>query len=173
MTLDALTPPFRDKVEQLLEMLADKGVRMKPYCTIRDPFEQARLWRQSRSGQQIKTMCARLRATGAPRIAECIESVGPQSGKPVTNAAPGYSWHQHGEAVDCFLIDADGGADWDANARGYVEYARTATALGLRAGRDFRDPPHVQYRHHEPHHDNSPQRIELMLAERFPRFAAL
>ena len=173
MTLDTLHPDFRAKVEQLLANLARQGFTLRPYCTVRDPFEQAKLWRQSRSSQQIKTMVARLRAQGAGRIAACIEEVGPRSGKPVTNAVPGYSWHQYGEAIDCFLLDKDGHADWDSSALGYVAYAREATALGLRAGRDFGDSPHVQFRHHEPHHDNSPARLDVMLAERYPGFATL
>ena len=173
MTLDALIPAFRAKVETLLDVLARQGFTLRPYCTVRDPFTQAKLWRQSRSSQQIKTMIARLRAQGAPRIAACIDEVGPQHGVEVTKAVPGYSWHQHGEAVDCFLLDMDGHADWDASAPGYVAYAREATALGLRAGRDFGDSPHTQFRHHEPHHDNSPARLDAMLAERYPAFAAL
>ena len=126
MTLDALIPAFRAKVETLLDVLARQGFTLRPYCTVRDPFTQAKLWRQSRSSQQIKTMIARLRAQGAPRIAACIDEVGPQHGVEVTKAVPGYSWHQHGEAVDCFLLDMDGHADWDASAPGYVAYAREA-----------------------------------------------
>ena len=173
MTLDALTPEFRERVERLLERTAALGYRMVPYCTIRTPFEQARLWRQSRSTAQIATMTQRLRQQGAPRIAACIESVGPQHGKPVTNAVPGYSWHQYGEAVDCFLLDRDGHADWDASAAGYASYAAIAGELGLRAGRDWNDSPHVQFRHHEPPHQHSPAQLETMLAERYPTFATL
>jgi len=173
MTLDGLTDEFRETVGVLLAKLKEQGHTLVPYCTVRTPFEQARLWRQSRSSQQIATMTQRLRQQGAPRIAACIEAIGPCYGKPVTNAAPGYSWHQYGEAVDCFLLDRDGHADWDSSAAGYIAYARTAKELGLRAGRDFGDSPHVQLRHHEPHHDHSPSQLEDMLAERYPTFAAL
>ena len=173
MTLDALTPEFRGKVTTLLQMLAAQGHTLVPYCTERTPFEQARLWRQSRSTQQIATTTQRLRQQGAPRIAACIESVGPCNGKPVTNALPGYSWHQYGQAVDCFLLNKDGHADWDASAQGYAAYAAAAKEIGLRAGRDWGDSPHVQLFHHEPHHENSPAQLENMLAERYPTFAAL
>lgn len=171
--LNQLIPEFRVKVEELLATLKGSGYLLRPYCTIRDPFAQAKLWRQSRSAAQIAQMVNRLRAQGAPRIAACIESVGPQSGKPVTNAAPGFSWHQYGEAVDCFLLNADGSADWDSSAQGYVEYARLATKMGLRAGRDFRDPPHVQFRHHEPHQTLTPAEMDVALASIYPGFAAL
>lgn len=173
MTLELLQPDFRAKVEELLSRLATQGIRMVPYCTQRTPWEQARLWRQSRSSAQIAVTTQRLRQQGAPRIARCIDEVGAQHGKPVTNAAPGYSHHQYGNAVDCFLVNRDGDADWDASAAGYIAYARVAKELGLRAGRDWGDSPHVQFYHHEPHHDHTPAQLEVMLCERYPAFAAL
>jgi hypothetical protein len=145
---------------------------MRPYCTLRDPFEQAKLWRQSRTSEQIAKQCAYLRSVDAPRIAACIESVGPRNGPKVTNAVPGYGWHQYGEAVDCVLI-VDGEMVWTAEAPGYLTYAVEAKGLDLRAGRDFGDNPHVQLRHHEPHHEWSPAQIDVQMAERFPKFAAL
>ena len=173
LDLSPLNPEFRAQVEILLAKLASKGVTMRPYCAIRDPFDQSRLWRQSRTSEQIRVACQRLRQQGAPRIAACLESVGPQHGKPVTNALPGYSWHQYGEAVDCFLVDRDGHADWDASAAGYAAYCATANELGLRTGRDWGDTPHIQMRHHEPHQMHTPPELEHMLAERFPNFAKL
>lgn len=173
MTLDGLVPEFRDKVTALLMRAQAEGHGLRVFTTVRDPFEQARLWRQSRTAGQIATRCAELRRQGAHRIAACIESVGPQSGKPVTNASPGFSWHQYGEAVDCFVLTADGKADWDANAEGYKALARIARDLGLKPGRDFGDAPHVQLRAHEPHHLYDIARIDNMMAARFPAFAAL
>lgn len=170
MNLDALIPPFRDKVEQLLATLASRGVTMRPYSTIRTPWEQARLWRQGRTSEQIGVMTARLRANGATRIARCIEEVGPQHGRKVTNAAPGFSWHNHGEAVDCFRV-RDAAADWDEIA--YREYARVAREMSLKPGADFSDHPHVQFRHHEPHTAMTTQQIEIAMCERWPTFAIL
>ena len=171
MTLSGLTPDFRAHVETLLARLAAKGVTMRPYSTLRTPFEQAKLWRQGRTSEQIAVMCGRLRTQGAPRIAACIEAVGPQHGKQVTNAVPGFSWHNLGEAVDCFRVDRDGKADWDPAA--YREYAAMAREMNLKPGADFKDFPHVQFRHHEPHAEWSPERIEIELCERFPTFTAL
>lgn len=170
MTLDSLTPDFRARVEQLLAALRAKGIEMRPYSTVRTPFEQAALWRQGRTSEQIGATCARLRMQGAPRIAAAIEKVGPQHGRKVTNAVPGASWHNHGEAVDCFRV-VDGAADWDEHA--YHEYARVARAMNLKPGGDFGDWPHVQFRHHEPHKQMTWQQIEIALCERFPTFAAL
>ena len=172
MTLDGLSPEFRPKVETLLARCAQAGHPVRAYCTVRDPFEQARLWRQSRSREQIAGAVEQLRESGAHRIAACIIAAGPQNGRRVTNAMPGFSWHQYGEAVDCFVL-AGGRAEWDAEHPGYANYAAIAEELGLKAGRDFGDSPHVQLRHAEPHHLHDFSRLDNMLAARFPRFAAL
>lgn len=172
MTLDLLIPEFREKVETVLAELQAAGFELRPYCTIRDPFEQAIEWRKGVTSQQIAAACANLRSVGAPRIAKCIESVGAQRGRKVTNAMPGFSWHQFGEAVDCVLI-TNKRADWDASAQGWVEYARIARKHGLKPGRDFHDSPHIQFRHHEPHHVFEIARLDNMMAARFPSFAAL
>ena len=151
--LDALTPEFKEKVVELLLACNVSGYEMRPFFTLRSPFDQGRLWRQSRSSQQIRKKLAELNGAGAHFLAHCIESVGPQNGRHVTNATPGLSWHQWGEAVDCFWL-VDGGAEWSTRKRidgvnGYVNYASIANKMGLDAGglwRSFKDFPHVQLR---------------------------
>lgn len=148
-----LTPAFRAKLGDLLAGCHANGVEMRPYVGLRTPLEQARLWRQSRTREEIERMIAELNRAGATYLAHCIESVGPQSGKPVTNAIPGLSWHQWGEAVDCFWVVGDR-AEWSARkevggSNGYAVYAREAAALGLAAGglwQRLKDWPHVQLR---------------------------
>src|SRR5262249_20995053 len=128
-----------------------RGIEMRPYTTLRDPFEQARLWRQSRSHEQIERKIQEFREAHAEFLAHCLESVGPQSGDPVTNAAPGLSWHQWGEAVDCFWL-VNGQAEWSTTKlvnglNGYRVYAEEAQRLGLTAGglwSGLKDWPHVQ-----------------------------
>jgi len=150
--LKLLIPDFRVKVEQLLENCQYRGVIMKPCDTLRDPYTQARLWRQSRSKAIIQKKINELKEKEAPFLANCIESVGPQSGPHVTNAIPGLSWHQWGEAVDCYWL-ATGSIIWDINAKvnginGYQVYAEEAVKLGLTAGhfwRKLQDSPHIQY----------------------------
>lgn len=170
MTLDDLTPEARDKFSLLLRRLAHRGDELRPFCTIREPFEQARLWRQSRTASEIVKRCAELRDQGAPRIAACIESVGPQSGRWATNAVPGFSWHQHGEAMDCFLV-IHGQASWDSEAHGYKAYATEALMLGLGTVRG--DAVHVQLQQREPHQIHDVARLDNMMAARFPAFASL
>jgi len=153
--LNLLIPEFREKVEHLLENCRHQGVIMEPYCTLRDPYTQARLWRQSRSTAVIQKKIYELKENGAPFLAHCIESVGPQSGPHATNAIPGLSWHQWGEAIDCYW-SVKGSPVWDNlscinSINGYQVYAKDATKLGLTAGHfwsRFKDSPHIQYRNH-------------------------
>src|SRR5689334_11602929 len=92
--LEVLVPEFRDKVKQLINRCEARGVIMRPTMTRRTPQEQGKLWRQSRSIEQINAKVFALREVEANFLADCIEKVGPQHGSPVTNAIPGYSWHQ-------------------------------------------------------------------------------
>lgn len=171
--LDLLVPEFRAKVEAVLLELEGSGFTFRPFCTLRDPFDQAREWRKGATAQEIAHECGKLREQGAPRIAACIESVGPQFGRKTTNAMPGFSWHQFGEAIDCFLL-VRGKADWNAEGAGYKAYAQVAKAHGLKAGRDFRDPVHIQLRQQSgPHSVWDIGRIDNLMAARWSAFAAL
>ena len=124
---------------------------MRPYFTERTPWEQARLWRQSRSIEQITASMADLRAENAGYLADVLQSVGSQFGGPVTNALPGLSWHQWGQAVDCFWL-LGRRAEWSSRKlvdgqNGYRVYAEIARDQGLMAGgywRRLKDWPHVQ-----------------------------
>lgn len=126
---------------------------MVPSQSVRTPEQQARYWRQSRSVVEINQAIAMLRSSGAAYLAEVLESVGPQHGDEVTKVLPGNSWHQWGEAVDCFW-EVNGAAVWSTTKKvnglnGYQVYAQEAKALGLTAGLlwpRFKDAPHVQLR---------------------------
>ena len=52
--LNDLTVAFREQVEKLLDQCKEQEIQMRPFFTLRDPFEQARLWRQSRTSQEIR-----------------------------------------------------------------------------------------------------------------------
>ncbi|MCP4565247.1 MAG: M15 family metallopeptidase [Bosea sp.] len=153
ISLDSLDEAFRVKVEALLESCLKDGVVMRPYFGLRKPEEQARLWRQSRAIEEIQAAEQRLRQSGAPFLADVLVSVGPQHGPHVTNALPGLSWHQWGEAVDCFWA-LNGQAEWSPTKivdgiNGYRFYANRAKNMGLEAGGlwpSFKDWPHVQLR---------------------------
>lgn len=173
--LALLDPAFRTKLIDLLAACVCRGVEMVPYETLRDPWTQARYWRQSRSLTEINAKIADLRGKGAPFLADIIESVGPQSGKPVTNAIPGLSWHQWGEAADCYW-KVNGGAEWSSSKlivgiNGYQVFAQEALNLKLDAGglwSTLKDWPHVQMRSGKSplSHHSLPQ-IDNIMRERF------
>ncbi len=159
--LNDLVPAFKEQVEQLIIICDNAGYTMRPFFTLRTPFEQAKLWRQSRSGEEVLIKIDEYKNDGADFLAYCIESVGLQNGRHVTNAPPGLSWHQWGEAVDCYWL-VNGQAEWSDRkningSNGYREYAEKARSKGLKAGgfwSSFKDWPHIQLRS-----DSGPKRV--------------
>lgn len=144
-----LEPGFRGELERLVAALHAQGFEFRLSTTLRTPWQQGRLWRQSRSRAVVSARIVDLRSSGAGYLADVLEAVGPQSGPPVTRAIPGLSWHQWGEAADLALIER-GAAVWDAGHAGYHALAITAETIGLVSGRSFGDAPHVQARRTEP-----------------------
>lgn len=149
--LNLLDAGFRGSVLATLDRCRARGVVMRPYFALRTPFEQAKLWRQSRAIEEIRAQITSWRNAGANFLVHCLESVGPQHGEHVTNAPPGFSWHQWGEAVDCFwLVNAK--AEWSTvkkigGLNGYHVYAEEGERSGLNAGghwKKLKDWPHLQ-----------------------------
>jgi peptidoglycan LD-endopeptidase CwlK len=173
--LTLLVPAFKAQVEILLMNCKNKGIEMRPSDTVRSPFAQAKIWRQSRTTEEINKKISELKNNNAPFLAHCLESVGPQKGDPVTNAIPGLSWHQWGEAVDCFWV-VNNKAVWDLETvvnglNGFMVYANEAKKLGLDAGlfwSNFKDSPHVQLRKaSNPTKVFSLQEIDQTMQQRF------
>ena len=145
ISLDGLVPTFRSQVDVLLHACARRGVEMRPFYAVRSPWEQARIWRSTRATGEITDRVERLKFNGAAFLGEVLLEVGPQSAPPgarghLTSAAPGNSWHQWGEALDCFWCYNDK-AIWstvateqlgnDVEGNGYQVYAEEAIELGL------------------------------------------
>jgi peptidoglycan L-alanyl-D-glutamate endopeptidase CwlK len=153
ISLEGLVPEFRTNALALLANLASRGIELRPFAALRSPREQAMLWRQSRAREEIEAAASRLRSKGAFFLAETLVSVGPQNGHHATNALPGFSWHQWGEAIDCFWV-VNGIAEWSANklvdgVNGYRMCATCAKAAELHAGGNwasFKNWPHIQAR---------------------------
>jgi len=182
--MDALVPVFREKTEAVLASCEKQGVTMKPFFTERSPWEQARIYRSTRATAEILQAADRLKANRAPYLASVLTEVGPQSSPPsarghLTNALPGLSWHQWGEALDCFWL-LNGLAEWsvkrqvaishDHLANGYFVYADEAIQAGLlSAGLSWGwDWPHVQLRPHgSPHGVYSWEEIDAQMLEKF------
>lgn len=160
--LEKLDSDFKTKVTGLLNACAVRGVTMRPFYTERSPWMQARIWRSTRSTNEVLAATERLKANRAPYLASVVLGVGPQYSPPsarghLTNALPGVSWHQWGEAIDCFWL-VQGRAEWSVKTiqpltnniegNGYQVYADEALELGLlSAGLAWGwDWPHVQLR---------------------------
>jgi hypothetical protein len=173
--LNDLVPTMKSKAETLIRKCRERGLEMRPSATLRSPFEQAELWRQSRAREEINEKIREFKAAGANFLAFCIESVGPRSGPDVTGSAPGLSWHQWGEALDCFWV-IDGRAEWSTTKKvnglnGYRVYAEEAERLGLTAGGLWarrKDWPHAQLSEaSSPKATRSILEIDRIMKERF------
>jgi peptidoglycan L-alanyl-D-glutamate endopeptidase CwlK len=147
-SLDDLKQDFRTKVDTALGQLAAEGLVFRPYFTLRDPVVQAKLWRQSRSAAVVAQQIQQLRDQGCDFIVACFAKAGPASGPWATNALPGQSWHQYGEAVDCFLQDATGHPLWESPK--YGRFGQVGDANGMWWGGHFGDNDHWQNRRQEP-----------------------
>lgn len=101
--LTNLEPAFQAQVKTLMAKCLADGFRIIPYFGARTPWEQAVLWRQSRTKSQVDAKAKELRSKGAPYLAKILEEVGPQTGPHVTDAPPGFSWHQFRKAIDCYI----------------------------------------------------------------------
>lgn len=170
--LALLQPGFRGLAATLLEACEKRGVTMRPFFTVRGPAVQAKLWCQSRTMTQVGHSAAQLRTAGAPWLADLLDIRWAKTGPAITNALPGMSWHQWGEAMDCFAVGADGKVIWDARDLSYRVYAEEAQKLRLEAGGlwlRFPDAVHVQLRAaSSPLKDNMtwPQ-VEVEMRKRF------
>jgi len=146
--LEVLNNDFCPIIKGVLVTVLEKGHELRPFYTIRTPAEQSKLWRQSRTTEEIRRVADRLVHEGADGMARILLLVGPQSGRWATNALPGQSWHQWGEAIDCMVISEFGRAVWSSGHPGYQVYAEEAKKQALVAGFFWkkRDAVHVQYR---------------------------
>jgi peptidoglycan LD-endopeptidase CwlK len=173
--IEDLVPELRGTARTLLANCRSRGIEMRIYETVRSPLEQGIIWRQSRTREQVQAQIRDFRNAGAEFLAFCIESVGPRSGRHVTDSPPGLSWHQWGEGFDAFWV-VNGGAEWSSTRKinglnGYRVYAEEAARLDVTPGGlwpRFKDWPHVQLRP-----EGSPTRIfsiteiDRVMRERF------
>ena len=153
--MNQLENDFWNKIISVLDECKEYGYIMTPYFTVRDVFDQAKLWRQSRPTTQVKEAVSFLYKNGAEWLSEVLDGVGPQSGRWATNALPGMSWHQYGEAIDCFLFDQENNtAIWRASHPGYRFYAKASINSGLVSGFYWKrkDAVHVHKRKGSPGH---------------------
>ena len=67
-------------------------------------------------------------------------------GKTITDAPPGYSWHQYGLAVDIAIEDAHNVADWNDTHPVWIDMVAKGQSLGMVSGDcwHLKDGPHWQ-----------------------------
>lgn len=148
--LEDLVPEVQDMAKKHILLCADAGFELLIYCTLRDAHEQARLYRQSRTKEQVQKKMDQLSARGFPALAKILKEVGPQkSGPKVTNAGPGESFHQYNRAYDCVPV-VQGKPIWSPNGEGAALWAKVGK-LGKKCGLEwagewttFREFPHFQ-----------------------------
>ena len=150
--IDVLDKEFAHLISLLLYECENHHVLMVPYEKLRSPQRQAELWVNGRSVNEIQHQIRYLHNAKAYFLASCLERARIKEGKIITNALPGYSWHQWGEAVDCYWLK-EGKVSWDLDTKdendqnGYAIYARIARKLGLESGyywKDIVDATHIQ-----------------------------
>lgn len=152
--LAGLAQHFTARVTTALEACAARGVVLRITYGARSPHAQARLWRRSRTADEVRGGIASLRARGAPWLASVLEDVGPQpEGLWATNALPGLSWHQHltvGAVDVAWMVDGPDpdtlidDASWDTSpSSGYRVWREEAVRAGLFRGPE-RDWAHMQ-----------------------------
>ena len=147
--INDLHPEVKEKAEIVQQACKEAaGFDLLIYSTLRPLEEQAKLFRQSRSKAEIDLKCTKFRVRGFDFLADVIQSVGPCYGNHVTNAAPGESWHNYGEAWDAVPLVGgkpvwsyfDGKEMWNA-------YGEAVRQVGMHWAGDwtrFREYPHAQ-----------------------------
>ncbi len=144
MTIDwtMLDSGFIVKCQNLFNICEANKLTMVPYYGIRSLEDQAKLWRRSRTTVEVDAEISKLRSENCNYLADIIEKVGVQSnGKWATNSIPGLSWHNWGQALDCYR-SIDGKAVWDKDD--YTDFGKYAVEVGLKWGNTFKDYNHIQ-----------------------------
>lgn len=70
--LTKVSPELKKLVEKLVANCKQRGIEMRPSDGLRHPVDQAKLWRQSRSIEEIKAKIAEFKAGGAPFLVHCL-----------------------------------------------------------------------------------------------------
>lgn len=150
--LDLLIPKAKTKALQVQAICRKEyGFELLIYCTLRSLEEQARLFRQSKTREEVNAKIKDFKKRGFGFLANIITKVGPCTGPTVTNAAPGESWHNYGEAWDAVPLIAgkpawnySGGAKklWDA----YGAAVRKVKMYWAGDWKTFKEYPHAQMR---------------------------
>ena len=154
MTIDftLLDPLYAPLVQHLVSNCKTAGYALVPYYGYRTLEQQAILWRRSRHVDEVNEKIESLKSQYCDYLASILEGVGPQPMGPwATDAIPGFSWHNWGQAVDFYWLMDNKNVCWDGKGVGYKVLGQQADLLDLRWGGNFSSPDygHVQLNHQE------------------------
>jgi peptidoglycan L-alanyl-D-glutamate endopeptidase CwlK len=148
--IEDLVPEVQERAREHVLRCADAKIELLIYCTLRDVFEQGRLFRQGRTAEQIKEKSAQLRAQGFPQLAKVLDEAKGDKGGKVTFAGPGESFHQYAMAYDCVPM-VKGKPVWGTGGEGAALWKKVGE-MGKKAGLEwagdwtkFREFPHFQW----------------------------
>ena len=146
--IEDLSYECQKKANQIYNYCRDSQVDLLIYCTLRSLDEQAILFRQSRTFEEIERKVNQYYENGYEYLAEVILRVGPQNGPHVTNAGPGESWHNYAEAFDAVPL-YNGKALWSYidHKKEWNIYGKAIVNSGMSwAGNwiTFKEYPHAQ-----------------------------
>jgi len=116
--IEDLHPKVMEKAKDFLAKCAEQGIDVLIYCTYRSQAEQAELYAIGRT----------------------------TPGKIVTNAKPGYSYHNWGLAFDCVPL-INGKPMWDSKNPMWQKLGELGKSVGLEWAGDwkkFKEYPHFQ-----------------------------
>jgi peptidoglycan LD-endopeptidase CwlK len=114
---EGLEPHFKIIIDTLVQKANEEGLKVGMHKGYRSFYEQKKLYAKGRT----------------------------KPGKKVTNARPGYSWHNFGLAADIVFQTPKGHWTW-SQKHDWQRLGEIGKSLGLKWGGDwqFRDMPHFQ-----------------------------
>lgn len=134
-----LESSFAGVITQLVGRAAAAGIDLRVTQARRSWALQKAYWLQGR---------ASLEAVNAARLAVGLAAILLPSGNyKVTNAPPGWGWHEYGLAADVCPFDLTGHPDWNESHPVWGQLISMGEAIGLKSGSTFRsihDDPHFQ-----------------------------
>lgn len=117
--LSFVNPSLAAKIKQMADMVYNEGIQFRVTQGYRTYADQAAIYSQGRT----------------------------TSGKIVTNAPPGHSWHEFGLAVDVAPDDPSLPGyqpDWNESHPAWTRLVAVGISLGMLNGKSFKDEPHFQ-----------------------------
>lgn len=146
-SLSDLTPETHEKCEQVIAGCKARGVDLLVYCTFRSLTDQAELFRHGRTSWEIRDALQNRRPD--ERLVKDLINAESIPGARVTNALPGYSFHQYGEAFDAAPMK-NGKILWMQSSLEWQIYGDEVRKAGLFWAGDWKgifvEFPHSQLR---------------------------